>query len=252
MNEERFIKLTQIDGRSIWVNARYLVTVEPRKGSGALVVPLGDGMDYEVKESPETVIALCCGETVAAPERKPLKPEPASNPAVAAPVSPVAESAVAEAAPAKPSESVPATASAPAEAPVEKPDAETDAHAPKKAARKSRATKTPSTRTRKTVAKVSKTELSETPAADVSAAEPPAAIPETPVLPTREREPSADRSAEILRKVAKMACRSRNRLLNTLKSQFSLSEEKCHEMMSSWVDQGHITIDGNGHVEWKK
>ena len=248
MNEERFIKLTQIDGRSIWVNARYLVTVEPRKGSGALVVPLGDGMDYEVKESPEAVIALCCGETIVAPERKPLKPEATPNPVVAAPVSPGAEPAEAEAAPVEPSAS--------AEAPVEKPETETNAPAPKKTTRKSRTTKTPATRTRKTAAKAAKTESAETPVADgpavVPAPETPVAIPETPVMPVREREPVADRSAEIFRKVAKMACRSRNRLLNTLKSQFSLSEEKCHEMMSSWVDQGHITIDGNGHVEWKK
>ena len=57
-----FIKLTQLDGKSIWFNQAYIVTVEPRrKGTGALVVPLGDGLDYEVHESPESIIEMLGG-----------------------------------------------------------------------------------------------------------------------------------------------------------------------------------------------
>jgi len=53
-----FIKLTRLDGLPIWINATFVVTVEPRKGGGATVVPVGDGLDYDVRESPEKVLAL--------------------------------------------------------------------------------------------------------------------------------------------------------------------------------------------------
>ena len=53
-----FIKLTRLDGAPIWINAAFVVTVEPRKGGGAVVVPVGDGLDYDVRESPEKVLSL--------------------------------------------------------------------------------------------------------------------------------------------------------------------------------------------------
>ena len=53
-----FIKLTKLDGTPIWINAVYVVTVEPRKGGGSVVVPVGDGLDYDVLESPEKVLAI--------------------------------------------------------------------------------------------------------------------------------------------------------------------------------------------------
>lgn len=52
-----FIKLTKLDNRPVWLNASFIVTVEPRReGSGAIVVPIGDGLDYDVRESPEEVL----------------------------------------------------------------------------------------------------------------------------------------------------------------------------------------------------
>ena len=53
-----FIKLTRLYGSPIWINAAFVVTVEPRKGGGAVVVPIGDGLDYDVRESPEAVLAM--------------------------------------------------------------------------------------------------------------------------------------------------------------------------------------------------
>ena len=53
-----FIKLTKLDGTPIWINAVYVVTVEPRKGGGSIVVPVGDGLDYDVCESPKKVLAI--------------------------------------------------------------------------------------------------------------------------------------------------------------------------------------------------
>lgn len=57
-----FIKLTKFDNRPIWLNAGFIVTVEPRRdGTGAVVVPIGDGLDYDVKESPEEVLKMLEG-----------------------------------------------------------------------------------------------------------------------------------------------------------------------------------------------
>ena len=53
-----FITLTRLDGTPIWINAAFVVTIEPRKGGGAVVVPIGDGLDYDVRESPEAVLAM--------------------------------------------------------------------------------------------------------------------------------------------------------------------------------------------------
>ena len=59
-----FVKLTRLDGSPIWLNASYVVTVEPRKGGGTTVVPIGDGLDYDVRENPETVLAVLDGAPV--------------------------------------------------------------------------------------------------------------------------------------------------------------------------------------------
>ena len=62
-----YIKLTKMDGSPIWLNAAFVVTIEPhRKSGGSLVVPVGDGLDYEVKEPPESVLAMLDGAPVPA------------------------------------------------------------------------------------------------------------------------------------------------------------------------------------------
>ena len=53
-----YVKLTKIDGSPVWINASYVVTVEPSRMGGSLVVPIGDGLDYDVRESPEEVLSL--------------------------------------------------------------------------------------------------------------------------------------------------------------------------------------------------
>jgi len=71
-----FIKLTRLDGKPIWFNRNYIVTVEPRKEQGSLVVPLGDGLDYEVVETAERIVRLLGGGTVVAAELSPEVPGP--------------------------------------------------------------------------------------------------------------------------------------------------------------------------------
>ena len=57
-----YIKLTRFDNRPVWLNAAFVVTVEPRRdGRGAVVVPIGDGLDYDVRESPEDVLRMLEG-----------------------------------------------------------------------------------------------------------------------------------------------------------------------------------------------
>ena len=76
-----YIKLTRFDNTPVWINAAFVVTVEPRRQSvGSVVVPIGDGLDYEVRESPEQVLAMLAGAPVApvvpVPAPKSLTPTP--------------------------------------------------------------------------------------------------------------------------------------------------------------------------------
>ena len=75
-----YIRLTRIDGRPIWLNASFVVTVEPTRSGGAIVVPIGDGLDYEVREKPEAVLAMLEGapvpNVVPVPPPKTLAPQP--------------------------------------------------------------------------------------------------------------------------------------------------------------------------------
>ena len=57
-----YIKLTRANGDPIWINASFIVTIEPNtRSGGSIVVPIGDGLDYEVKESPDTVLSMLDG-----------------------------------------------------------------------------------------------------------------------------------------------------------------------------------------------
>ena len=141
-----YIKLTRFDNRPVWLNASFVVTVEPRRdGNGAVVVPIGDGLDYDVRESPEDVLRMlegcpapqvvpvpvsdCLTKTPAdvspEPERKPPEPvkpvDPERKPdAVATPVREGADGTVAEVPEAKPAKK-PARAKKPAAAKKAKP-----------------------------------------------------------------------------------------------------------------------------------
>jgi len=92
-----FIKLTRLDNSPIWINAAFVVTVEPRKGGGSIVVPIGDGLDYDVRETTDQVLAMLGEAPVPAvvpvpaprmlaptpedvsPDTEPLKDEPPSE-----------------------------------------------------------------------------------------------------------------------------------------------------------------------------
>ena len=75
-----FIQLTRTDGAPVWLNAAFIVTIEPARGGGSIVVPIGDGLDYEVREKPGDVLAMLEGAPSAAvvpvPPPKALTPRP--------------------------------------------------------------------------------------------------------------------------------------------------------------------------------
>lgn len=103
-----YIKLTRFDNRPVWLNAAFVVTVEPRRdGGGSVVVPIGDGLDYDVRESPEEVLRML--EGCPAPQVVPVpvsdcltktpadvSPEPEPKPAVTTPAHEEADGTVAE------------------------------------------------------------------------------------------------------------------------------------------------------------
>ena len=116
-----FIKLKRLDGSPIWINAAFVVTVEPRKGGGAVVVPIGDGLDYEVRESPEAVLAMLgdvpAASVVPVPVSDALTPTPADVSPEPEPAPPTKEEKPARKAPrqkAKPPSSKTAAAAKPA------------------------------------------------------------------------------------------------------------------------------------------
>ena len=53
-----FVRFTKKDGTLVWLNANLIVTIEAVRNGGAIVVPVGDGLDYEVRESVETIIPM--------------------------------------------------------------------------------------------------------------------------------------------------------------------------------------------------
>jgi len=99
-----YIKLTRLDNSPIWINAAFVVTVEPRKLGGSTVVPIGDGLDYDVRETAEQVLAMLDGApvptVVPVPPPKGLAPTPEDVSPEQEPERPV-EPVEAEAKPAK-------------------------------------------------------------------------------------------------------------------------------------------------------
>ena len=122
-----YIKLTRFDNRPVWLNAAFVVTVEPRRdGNGSVVVPIGDGLDYDIRESPEDVLRML--EGCPAPQ---VVPVPVSDCLTKTPadVSPEPERKPPE--PVAEEKPVEAKADEPAEKPVKKPRAKKPAAAKK-------------------------------------------------------------------------------------------------------------------------
>ena len=192
-----YIKLTKLDGRSVWLNASFIVTIEPRRdGNGAVVVPIGDGLDYDVKESPETVLKMLEGAPVPT-----VVPVPVSDCLTKTPVdvSPEPEEKRPEARPPEP-----------AKKQADEPPAAKEAVAEKKPRKRTTRAKA------KTAKDETKTEPEKPSAAEATNPEPPKPEPPKPTV----FELSPDQVARL----AKLAPKSIAKLKNTLATQFHVAD----------------------------
>ena len=213
-----FIKLTRTDGRPIWINPEFIVTVEGRKDGGSIVVPAGDGLDYDVKESPDAVMQLCGGgEPLSAAE------QPATEPAEPMDVLPMQDA--------------PAVSVAQAEATVqalrEKVKRIRDAAAAEKA-------------------DITLPDGKNTPP-DKTEAQPSAedAKPKTAAKPrkraSRSKKPAIDLTDEQMERLKKMAPSSRQKLLNTLAH---LKVPNAEATAVALLAHKVIEMTKDNHVNW--
>ena len=253
-----FIKLTRIDGQDVWFNSQYVVTVEPRKGSGALVVPLGDGIDYEVRESPEMIVAALGGDLAPGKAKRlsPAAPVEAKPPSVAPADKAAKPSAVPADKVAKPSAAVP-------EAEPELPDFRINAAAtpvpfelrnvPEAAA--AAAVPPPEKKTVRRKRTTAKTAADESPSVakkEVSVEAPSEAVPKKKTVrkaTTRKPKlPPMPLTDEQLVRLQKMAPGNAKRLANTLKAQFALEETE--PVIVALQAHGVITVNEQGRISW--
>lgn len=212
-----FIKLTRFDNRPVWLNASFIVTVEPRRdGNGAVVVPIGDGLDYDVRETPAEVLKLLEG----APEPK-VVPVPVSDCLTKTPadVSPEPEKKD----PPPPPPPAPAPAAPEVSAAEEAPQVEESGKKPRK----------------RTTRKTTKPAVEKKPRAAKKADEP---KPEPPAAPLK-LELSDDQVARL----RKMAPKSLAKIKNTLATQFHVGDVV--GTVAALAEKGIYKIDGN-HIEW--
>ena len=238
-----FIRLTKKDGSPVWLNANFIVTVESVGGGGSIVVPVGDGLDYEVSESVETVLPMiekAQGATV-------VVPVPTTD-SLSAAAEPVEESPAGSEKPAKPEEAAPVQPPV-FEAPADMPQVSEEAAAAgvaavaafnedkaKEAAAAEGAAKPK--RTRKTKVK---------PAAPGV----PATAGERKAVRRRSaRKTPLELSDEQISRLRSMKPRSFNKLSNVLKSpQFGIAEPET--TIKALVEHDIITVDEQTqHVEW--
>ena len=213
-----FIQLTRTDGLPIWINAAFVVTVEPLRNGGAIVVPIGDGLDYEVRESPETVLALLKDAPPAkvVPVRPPktLTPMPDDvSPDVGFNYDRVAEKDETDA----PAPETPPAAEA-------KPAAKRGAHAPKRGRHAKK------------------------PADEAPAAGP---VPEPASASAPAPTPSDDEFDKIVADLKARKCRTAKRMRNAIKSFFGKTDEsEIDGLLEAMINKGLLLVGGDGHVTW--
>ena len=261
-----FVRLTKKDGAPIWFNASYIVTVEPMRSGGATVVPIGDGLDYEVRERADDIITLVekAQGIVSAPA--PVTP---SAPAVvekAKPEKAVEKPADGDGAKDEPPKFEDPNAGAPQVSEAEAANAVAVVTAIKKGTLRRAPAKKTTRKTAKSAAKSeAKAKADEPPAeasepaadADKQAAEPePAPAPEaaafdvfaaTEVRRTVDKVP-VDLSTDQIDRLRAMAPKTVKKLLNSINAQFPVADP--NSTIQALKDHGIITVDDKGHVKW--
>ena len=217
-----FIQLTRTDGLPIWINAAFVVTVEPLRNGGTIVVPIGDGLDYEVREAPETVLALL----KEAPPAKvvPVRPPKAltRTPDDVSPDVGFAYDCVEEKE--TPKSGTPAKAAS-----KEKENSASvkrGSHAPKRGRHAKKEDSSPQ---------------ADTPA---TSAEPAPAPVEDDVALNEEFD-------RIVADLKARKCRTAKRMRNAIKSFFGkTNESEIDSLLEAMINKGILLIGGDGHVTW--
>ena len=229
-----FIRLTQLNGKPIWFNQDYIVTVEPSKGKGALVVPLGDGLDYEVLESPGAIIEALGGfigpsspavshKSPSKAAAEPVAAEPLEEPdfridgGLIVPVQP----------PSQPSVKAGKKPEVPQETSTKKPAA-AKRNAKSAAASEKPVKATGEKKPRKTVKK--------------------SASPKSPRA-RKKAPPAIPLTEEQLVRLQKMSPGSMRKLVNTLMSQFAIAETA--PVVDALIAREMISVTDQGHIDWK-
>ena len=216
-----YIKLTRFDNRPVWLNASFIVTVEPRRdGKGAVVVPIGDGLDYDVRETPEQVLAMLEG----APEPK-VVPVPVSDCLTKTPddVSPEPEPRREE----RPAPQQPKPAERPVEQSAEQPTPEAAEEKPKR-----------KTRAKAKTAGARKAKAEEKPAE---------AEEKKDVVAPAVKPPVLELSDDDVVRLKKLAPKSVAKLENTLVTQFHVTDAGGN--VAALAEKGVFAIDGN-RIVW--
>ena len=198
-----FIKLTKSDGTPVWLNPEFIVRIESWK-TGSAVAAAGDG-DFEVRETPAAILALCQATPAPVPTPTPVETPPKSKTRGRR----------------KKAETPPAEAAPAAEPPAETPPADEQ----------------------------------------VAAVEEPKPEPKPETVPAEATAPAGVLSAETLFPDApdeiscaaailkKNRCRSRKRILNTLKSRNpKMSMDDARSMLEQMEARGFVSIDAQGHA----
>ena len=251
-----FIKLTRIDGQDVWFNSQYVVTVEPRKGSGALVVPLGDGIDYEVRESPEMIVAALGGDLAPGKVKRPPQAAPvATKPPPTTPVGTKPPSVA-------PTDKVDQPSAVVSDPEPELPDFRINSAATPvpfelrnvpEVAEAAAVSPPPAKKTVRRKRTTAKTAADESPSAtkkkkEASAEAAPKKKTVRKAAARKPKLPPMPLTDEQLVRLQKMAPGNVKRLANTLKAQFALEETE--PVIAALQAHGVITVNEQGRISW--
>lgn len=214
-----YLKLTRIDGRPIWLNASFIVTIEPMQNGGAIVVPIGDGLDYEVRESPDAVLAMLEG----------------APPATVVPVPP-------------PKSLAPTPKDVTPEDSVTGGKMERKLDTPKKTVKTTAKTKKTST----AAAGKKKTKSEESESHSETHDEKPASVAASAAEPVSAGL-SDDDIERIAEKLLSHKCRTEKRLRNFIKSSYkTFDETQISEVIEAMKLRGYFIVEDGGHVTWRE
>lgn len=223
-----FIRLTRTDGLPIWINASFVVTVEPTRSGGSIVVPIGDGLDYDVREAPESVLALL---NEAPPARVVPVPPPKALTKTPDDVSPEVWAGLEDSPGAKPAESA--------------EDADTTSDQPPKKRGRGR-------RSKMTTKKTSDEKKTEPTASADGAAEATSVAEGAQShgdLVAEKPEP-ADFD-KIVAGLKAHKCRTERRLRNAIKGFFGKTDEgEIDHIVETMINKNYILIGADGHIDW--